>query len=139
MTLIIRSPSLLDFDAIDRRFRRMLETFGVAPAVIPAADVYETGKEWVVELEVPGYEEKDLSLELRDNTLTVKGAREQVTDEKDKAFRLHERLERHFERTFALPSEVDTDEVTAMFSKGVLEVHARKSTAPEARTIEITS
>ena len=139
MSMLIRSPSLLDFDAMDRRFRRMLETFGVAPAVVPAADVYETGKEWIVELEVPGYEEKDLTLEVTDHTLTVKGAREQVTEEKDKTFRLHERLEREFERAFVLPGEVDTQDVTATFARGVLEVHAKKLATPEKRKIEIAT
>jgi HSP20 family molecular chaperone IbpA len=62
-----------------------------------------------------------------------------VTEEKEKSFRLHERLEREFERTFVLPVEVDTDHVTAKFGKGVLEVHAPKLSVPEARTTEITT
>jgi HSP20 family protein len=139
MTMLVRTPSFVDFDAMDRRFRRMLEGIGLAPAVVPAADIYETGAEWVVELDVPGYEEKELALEVSDHTLTVKGAREEVKEEQEKAFRVHERLERQFERAFMLPAEVDTDRVTAMFAKGVLEIHAPKLTAPEARTIEITS
>ena len=129
---------MFEFDAIERRFRRMLEGVGFGPTVIPAADVYETGNEWVFELEVPGYEEKELTLELSDHTLTVKGTREQVKEEKEKTFRLHERLEREFERTFALPAEVDTEHVTAKFVKGVLEVHAPKTSVAEARKIEIT-
>jgi HSP20 family protein len=136
--MLIRPPSMFEFDAIERRFRRMLEGMGFGPTVIPAADVYETGNEWVFELEVPGYEEKELTLELSDHTLTVKGTREQVKEEKEKTFRLHERLEREFERTFALPGEVDTEHVTAKFVKGVLEVHAPKTSVTEARKIEIT-
>jgi HSP20 family protein len=139
MAMLVRPPSLFDFDAMDRRFRRMLEGIGIAPTLIPAADVYETGKEWVVEVEVPGYGEKELSLEVSDYTLTVKGTRAEVKEEKEKTFRLHERLEREFERTFALPVGVDTDHVTAKFKKGVLEVHAPKLTVPEARKIEIES
>jgi HSP20 family protein len=139
MTMLIKPPSFFDFDAMDRRFRRMLEGIGFVPTLIPAADVYETGKEWVYELEVPGYEENELTLELSDHTLTVKGTREQEKEEKEKTFRLHERLEREFERTFALPPEVDTEHVTAMFVKGVLEVHAPKTSVTEARKIEITT
>ena len=138
MTILVRPPSLLDRDAIDRRFRRMLEGFGFA-AVIPAADVFETPEEWVIELEVPGFEQKQLSLEVSDHALVVKGTREHVNEEEDKAFRLHERLEREFERTFVLPVEVDTDHVTAKFGKGVLEVHAPKLSGAEARKIEITT
>jgi HSP20 family protein len=139
MTMLVRTPSVFDFDAMDRRFRRMLEGFGLAPALVPAADVYETGEEWVIELEAPGYGESDLSLEVRNHSLTIKGTREQVSEEEEKTFRMHERLEREFERTFALPTEVDTDHVTAKFVKGVLEVHAPKLPVFETRKIEITT
>jgi HSP20 family protein len=53
----------------------MLEDFGVAPAQIPAADVVETEKELIVKLDAPGFDEKELALEVSDHTLTVKGER----------------------------------------------------------------
>jgi HSP20 family protein len=139
MTMLVKPPSFFEFDAMERRLRRMLEGVGFAPAMLPAADVYELEKEWVVELEVPGYEEKELELELSDHVLTVKGSREQVTDESEKSFRLHERLEREFERTFALPPDVDTEHVTAKFEKGVLEVHAPKLSITEPRKVAISA
>ena len=139
MTMLVKPPSLFDFDATERRLRRMLEGIGFVPTLIPAADVYETGKEWVVELEVPGYTEKELALEVSDHSLTIKGTREEVKDENDKSFRLHERLEREFERTFVFPPEVDTEHVTARFVKGVLEVHAAKASIPESRKIPIST
>jgi HSP20 family protein len=107
-------------------------------AVVPAADVYETPTEVVVELEVPGYEEKELGLELSDHTLTIKGTREELKEETEKTFALHERLERTFERTFLLPPEVDGEHVTAQFEKGVLKVHAPKLATAKQRTIPIS-
>jgi HSP20 family protein len=139
MTMLVRPPSFFEFDAMERRLRRMLEGIGFTPTMIPAADVYETGKEWVIELEVPGYEEQELSLEVSDHSLTITGTRERVTEEKEKAFRLHERLEREFERTFVLPPEVDTAKVTATFAKGVLEVHVPLVVSKEPRKIEISA
>jgi HSP20 family protein len=139
MTMLVKPPPFFELDVMERRLRRMLEGIGFAPALIPAADVYETEKEWVVELEVPGYEEKELTLEASDHSLTIKGAREEVKAENEKTFRLHERLEREFERTFALPSEVDTEHVTATFVKGVLEVHAPKLSIGEPRKIPIST
>jgi HSP20 family protein len=139
MTMLVKPPSMFEFDAMERRLRRMLEGIGFVPALIPAADVYETGKEWVVELEVPGYAEQELTLEVSDHSLTIKGRREEVKDENDKSFRLHERLERQFERTFAFPPQVDTEHVTARFLKGVLEVHAPKLSIPESRKIPIST
>jgi HSP20 family protein len=138
MTMLVKPPSLFEFDAMERRVRRMLEGIGFVP-MIPAADVYETENEFVVELELAGYSEKELALALTDHSLTVKGSREQTKDEKEKTFRMHERLEREFVRTFALPPDVDTEHVTAKFEKGVLEIHAPKLVASRAREITISN
>jgi HSP20 family protein len=138
MTMLVKPPSQFEFDAMERRVRRMLEGIGFVP-MIPAADVYETENEFVVELELAGYSEKELALALTDHSLTVKGSREQTKDEKEKTFRMHERLEREFVRTFALPPDVDTEHVTAKFEKGVLEIHAPKLVASRAREITISN
>ena len=139
MTTIVRWAPFHELDLVERRMRRLLEDFGVAPAPLPAADLYETDKELVVELEVPGYEEKELALEVSDHTLTVKGERIKEKEEKEKTFYLHERLEKHFERQFKLPPEVDTEHVEAKFHAGVLEVHVPKIEPVQARKIAITA
>jgi HSP20 family protein len=139
MSMIVRSPSFLELEGMERRLRRMLEGVGFGTMTIPAADVYETESEIVVELEVPGYEEKDLELEITDHALTIKGSREEATEKTERAFRLHERLEREFERTFTLPTDADTEHVTATFGKGVLEVHTPKLSVPKPRKVEITT
>jgi HSP20 family protein len=139
MTTIVKWAPFQDLDVFERRMRRMLEDWGVAPAPLPAADVYETEKELVVELDVPGYEEKELALEVTDHTLTITGERRTEKEEKDRSFYLHERLEKHFERRFTLPSEVDTGRIDAKFHTGVLEVHIPKVEQAKARKIEITA
>ena len=138
MPLLEKWTPFRELDLMDRRMRRFFEELGVAPALAPAADFYETEGEVVVELEVPGFEEKELSLELSDHRLTITGVREEVKQETVKAYRLHERLERSFERTFTLPPEVDSEKVKAEFEKGVLRVHAPKLAAAQPRTIAIS-
>jgi HSP20 family protein len=130
-----------ELDSVERRMRRVFEEIGFAPVLAPAADVYETDKEYVVELEVPGYEEKDLSIEVSDHTLAIKGARTKAKEERTKEYALHERLEREFERRFVLPSGADTEHLKAVFTKGVLEVHAKKlqTTSPTKVMIETTT
>jgi HSP20 family protein len=139
MTTLVKWAPFRDFDVIDRRLRRMLEDFGVTPATLPAADLYETDKELVVELEVPGFDEKELSLEVSDHTLTVKGERLQEQEEKEKTFYLHERLEKHFERSFTLPVDADLEKVEASFGSGILKVHVPKLEAAMPRKIEIAA
>src|SRR3970282_313749 len=137
MTTLVKWAPFEDLDVIERRMRRMLEDFGVAPAPLPAADLYETEKELIVELDVPGYDEKELALEASDHTLTIKGERMKEKEEKEKTFYLHERLERRFERKFTLPPEADVEHVEATFKAGVLEVHVPKIELAKARKIEI--
>jgi HSP20 family protein len=134
---VMKWTPFAELDSMERRMRRLFEEIGVAPSLAPAADVYETDDEFVVELEVPGYEEKELSIEVSDHTLAIKGAREKVTEEKTKEFALHERLAREFERRFVLPREADTEHLKAVFTKGVLEVHAQKRQTAKPKQVEI--
>jgi HSP20 family protein len=135
---IVKWAPFTELDSMERRMRRLIEEIGIAPGLAPAADVYETDDEFVVELEVPGYEEKELSIEVSDHTLAIKGARARTREEKAKEFALHERLEREFERRFVLPTEADTEHLKAVFGNGVLEVHAEKVPAARPKKIEIT-
>jgi HSP20 family protein len=137
MTTLVRWAPFQELDTIERRMRRMLEDFGIASAPLPAADLYETDQEVVVELDVPGFDEKELSLEVIDHTLLVKGEHKVAKEEMEKTFYLHERLEKHFERRFTLPPELDVEHVEAKFGTGVLEVHIPKIERAKPRKIEI--
>jgi HSP20 family protein len=106
---------------------------------VPAADVYETEGEYVYELEVPGFVEKELAVEVTDHTLMVKGTRTVEKEETQRSFRLHERLAKEFERRFELPMEADTETISAKFANGVLELHAPKVRTTEPRKIAISA
>ena len=135
---IVKWTPFTEFDSMERRMRRLFEEIGVAPVLAPAADVYETDDEYVVELELPGYEAKELSIEIYDHTLSIRGEREKVTEETTKEFRLHERLEREFQRRFLLPVATDTQHLKASFTRGVLEVHAPKLQKAKPKKVAIT-
>jgi len=135
---IVRWTPFTELDSMERRMRRVFEEIGLAPALVPAADIYETDDEYVVELDVPGYEETELAIEVDDHTLSIRGEREKVAEEKTKEFRLHERFEREFERRFVLPAAADTEHMRATFVKGVLEVHAPKALKATPRKVAIT-
>jgi HSP20 family protein len=139
MTTLVKWEPFRDFDVMDRTLRRMLEGFGGARAALPAVDLYETEKELIVELDVPGYDEKELALEVSDHRLTVKGERLEEKEKKETTFYLHERLDKHFERSFTLPVEADLDKMEAKFDTGVLRVHVPKIEARKPRKIEIAA
>jgi HSP20 family protein len=137
MTTLVRWSPFQELDAMERRMRRIFGDLGLAPATLPATDVYETEKEFVLELEAPGFEEKELSIEVFDHTLVVKGEQSEVKEKNEKAFRLHERLERAFERRFELPPEAVSDKIAADFAKGVLTIHAPKAKVAQPRKVAI--
>ena len=124
------------FEPMEWRMRRLLQ--GIGAPMVPAADVYETPTELVLELEVPGFEEKQLGIEVSDHTLTVHGERKLAKEESEKSYLLQERLETTFERRFLLPLDTDTAHVKAVFGKGVLEVHAPKLAPVTPQNVEIT-
>jgi HSP20 family protein len=133
---IVRWKPFQELDTIER-MRRMFDEFRIAPLSLPAADVYEAEGEYVYELEIPGFEEKELTIEVTDHVLTIKGERTEEKEKKDKTYRLHERLSRSFERSFELPPGTDTTKIDADFAKGVLTVHAAKNEAEKPRKIAI--
>jgi len=137
MTTLVRWNPFQELDTIERRMRRTLDELGLAPATLPAADVYETEGEYVFEVEAPGFEEKELTVEVSDHTLVVKGKQAEEKEKKEKSFRLHERLERAFERRFELPAEAEPEGIAAEFAKGVLTVHAPKVKATKPRKVTI--
>jgi HSP20 family protein len=137
MTTLVRWMPFGELGLMERRMRRMLEDVGFGPIALPAADVYETEDAFVVELEVPGFEKPELSLEVTDHTLTVTGEAAVDEEEKDKAFILHERLAQAFERRFQLPEDADTEKIVATFDSGLLEVRVPKSEKTAPRTVQI--
>jgi HSP20 family protein len=138
MPVLERLSPFRELELLDRRMRRMFSDLPFVPALTPAADVYETDGELVLELEVPGYEEKELEIELSDHTLVVKGDRTEETESKEKMLRVHERLESTFVRRFELPAETDTERVSATYAKGLLTLHVPKVPEFTPRKISIT-
>ena len=105
----------------------------------PHVDVRETDKEIVVEAELPGIDEKDISLAIQDGVLTIRGEKRFEHDEEKENYRMMERRYGSFQRSLRLPESVDDDKVEASFDNGVLKVSLPKR--PEAigkqRTIPI--
>ena len=128
-----------ELDRMERRMRHLFEDVGFFRALTPAADIYEAGEEYVLELEVPGFEETELEIELTDHVLVVKGERKEETEREGRSVLLRERLERHFVRRFELPRETDTTHVTADYGKGLLTLHVPKLETGEAHKVPITT
>jgi HSP20 family protein len=88
----------------------------------PELDLYETTDAFIVEVDLPGVKERDVSVQLEENELVLSGHRvcERVTEQRN-VHRL-ERHEGHFTRRLQLPASVAHDKIRAEFKEGVLRV-----------------
>ena len=75
-------------------------------ALTPHMDVTETDKEIVVEAELAGIDEKDVSLSLEDGVLTIRGEKKHEHDEEKENYRMTERRYGSFQRSVQLPDTV---------------------------------
>jgi HSP20 family protein len=83
-------------------------------------NVSETEKAFLVSLEVPGMDEKDINVQLMGNQLVISGEKKLELEKKDKDWRTIECQYGSFQRTVTLPSNVRGDQVDAVYKKGVL-------------------
>jgi HSP20 family protein len=95
---------------------------------VPAANIAETDKEWLVTMELPGMTDAEVDVRLNGTMLVVSGERKKEKESKDKHFHRLESTYGAFERRFELPPEVrsDAEGVKANFQKGLLEIRVAK-------------
>ena len=112
---------------------------------LPSVDVRETDKAYVLEAELPGYDEKDIEVHLDGNNLYIESRKE---DEKtgnstektvDGNYLLRERRTASFSRSFKLPENADTEGIAASFRNGILSLEIGKKAEAQARVIQITN
>lgn len=92
-----------------------------------AADLVEKNGGYEIDIEVPGYAEKDIEVSLANGQLTVRGETKEEKEEEDKHYHLSERSHQSFQRSFTLPDGVDRDHIEAKLSKGLLIINIPKS------------
>ncbi len=101
----------------------------------PAVNMYEDDKNIVVEVELSGFDPKDIKLSVVDGNLVIKGRRAMTTEDKKKRYFIREIVERSFERVVPLPVEVEENKAQAMYEKGVLKVVLPKKQVSKERNI----
>lgn len=103
----------------------------------PATDVSETEDEIVVRFELPGVSPENVSISLTDNVLTVKGDKKEEKEETRKNYHRTECCYGTFQRSFALPVDVDADKIQAKFKHGVLNIVVPKAEIAKPKDINI--
>lgn len=130
----VEMPSLL---GVDRWFDDLLGDGLFGSSAVPAVDIRETTDSFVMEVDLPGYSEKDVEVKLDNRLLTLFSKREDRTEEKKDGYLLRERRSAEFRRSFVLPDGVDRERIDAQFKEGVLTLSFPKLPAAKAKVIEV--
>jgi HSP20 family protein len=143
---IFQWNSLQDLFAIQEKMNRLFEETihrtefsdeAVESALwSPAADVYETEGDVVLQIELPGVRLEDVRLEALDGKLRVSGHRRADPGVEPRHFVRMERIYGSFSREFAVPASIDPGLIKATLRSGVLKVVAAKSERGQAIPVE---
>lgn len=143
---IMKWEPFRELSSLRREMDRLFDSFlGREPAAIgerlwaPVVDVSETPEEVLVKAELPGIDEKDLSVSLSGDNLMIKGERKAEKEEKDKHFHRIERSYGAFQRVITIPASADPDKIKAEYNKGVLEIHLPKKAEAVPKKIPIST
>jgi HSP20 family protein len=119
----------------------ILSPTGRALHYLPAVDIQETENSYVMEMELPGFDEKNIEVNIDGSSLTVASKQEEKKEKKeeDGKYILRERRNITFNRSFQLPDNADSSSVNATFKNGILNLSIKKRAESQKRMIQINA
>jgi HSP20 family protein len=127
---------------MNRLFDDFFDDFGAHNnqlAAIPAVDIVEGDTSYKISAELPAMNAEDVDISINDSYLTIKGEKKEEKEEHDKNNTIVRR-ERHYgsyQRTIALPQNVDTSKADASFKNGVLHIEVPKKAEEQTKSRKI--
>jgi HSP20 family protein len=106
---------------------------------VPAVDIREEDKQFVLHADLPGVDAKDIEITMEKGVLTIRGRRASEEREEKNGYRRVERVTGEFFRRFSLPDTADAQAIKARSANGVLEVVIPKQAAVLPRRIDVTT
>ena len=144
---IVRWDPFQNISSLQDRINRMFaETFPqtahsgedmVTCAWKPAVDIYETENGLKIKAEIAGVHKQDVSIEVKENVLTIQGQRLPDKEVKEENYYRRERCCGIFHRAFTLPDAVAPEKIKATFKDGMLEIDIPRPEQPQARRIDV--
>jgi HSP20 family protein len=145
---IVRFEPFRDLVTIQDRMNRLFneafrgtragdEEWALGGSWAPAVDILERDGNIVLKAELPGVDPKDVDIRVENNTLTLRGERRIDGDAKREDYHRVERSYGAFERSFSLPTVVDTEKIRAEYKDGVLKLTLPKKEEAKPKQISI--
>jgi HSP20 family protein len=133
--------ALSDFD---RYFESFFGDSVLSPSTrilnrLPSVDVRETEKSYILDMDLPGYDEKNIEIHIDGASLSIASKQEESSaQEADKGtWLLRERHVSSFSRSFKLPENANPEEINAEFKNGILKLEINKRAEAQKRVIRI--
>ena len=124
-------PKRRDFDLLDDMFGGVF--FNEGESKLMKTDIKEKKDEYVIDIDLPGYEKEGIKLNIQDGYLTVHATvnKEEKDEEKGKFVR-KERYSGECSRSFYVGEDITEDEITAKFENGILQLKVPKKDGQSA-------
>ena len=143
MTLVRWQP-FRELDSVSTLMRRFLDnsndgfpSFEVG-SFVPNVDMSEDEKNVTIHAELPGLEKDNVKIVVSDeNILTIRGEKKREEKQEGKNYYRLERSFGEFVRTLTLPAEVNAEEISAKFDKGLLTITIPKRTPAKPKELEV--
>jgi HSP20 family protein len=126
-----------EFFSPERFFREWTAPVQRAARLAPAVDVSEDEKGYTVTVELAGVKKEDVTVEVHENVLSIRGEKKSEREEKKDKIHWVERSYGSFSRSFTLPPAAVGDELKASFKDGVLTIEIPKKEEVKPRQIAI--
>jgi HSP20 family protein len=143
MTTLVRWEPFRELTSLHQDMNRWLNGFFEGQSReprtwVPALDVWETDSDIVYAFDLPGIPEEKISVEVKDETLTVSAEREKTEEISEDRYYRFERRFGSFSRAVGLPQGVNEDEIVANYHDGVLEIRVQKPKEQQPRKIALS-
>ena len=126
-----------------RLARLMDEMFGDRPragqSLAPPVDIVEAKDHYRISAELPGVTKDDLTVEVHDSVLSIRGEKKSEREEEREKGRRLERSYGAVSRSFTLPADANVDQLSAAFENGVLKITVPKQPEAKPKTVAIQS
>jgi len=120
---------------IDRLFRDTSRNPDVVADWVPAVDLREEDDRFLLHVDVPGVDPKDIDIAVEDGVLSLSGQRDSIAADNKEGLRRAERVTGKFFRRFTLPDGIDPEAVLARSENGVLEISIPKAAQAQRKRV----
>jgi len=103
----------------------------------PSVDISEDENEYLIKMDIPGIEKKDIKVSFQDGRITITGEKETETKEEKKDFLRKERYRGSFYRSFTLSDPIKDEDIRATFKDGVLKLVVPKTEKVKPKAIKV--